>query len=561
MGEKLSRRSFLQGGAALAAGAALGLAGCAPEAKDSVPASGSASSARSVAGDGLTGMQTLNAGSELTFVEPVAGTVAYVEGDIDEADIASTDECDVVVCGLGLAGVSATLAAASFGLEVIALEKTASYTVRGTGIGAPDCRMFKELGASWDETEILNTMMQAASYRCKSDIWKKWFATNGEAMDWLIDQLGDKVTLSTGLGPNGETTSEYAGIVTYREDIRFEEGMDGMAAVAMELAAQRGADVRYKCPACKLVQNDEGGIEGVVAKGEDGSYTRINARKGVILATGGYENNWDMLCRNMRREDLCVAAWRLPNTENTGDGHLMGSAVGGLMDPYPHIMMRDPGASVAAHAGNKGLTLPFPRVNEAGIRYVNESIAPQFLANSIQNQTGGHDFMIVAGKDLATIIDECSYRTYAMSAAKMSPEEVAQLLEPIAVKADTVDELCKATGIDAGNLKKTLDRLTELHAAGSDDDWGGDPGMFMDYSSGPYFAFEESGSCLVTVSGLRITDKAEVIDKTGMPIPGLYAIGNVSGEMFSDTYPHDLQAISHSRCLVFGYNVAKALSE
>lgn len=506
-------------------------------------------------------MQTLNAGSDLTFFEPVAGTVAYVEGDIDDKDIASADDCDIVVCGLGLAGVSATLAAATFGLKVVALEKTASYNVRGTGIGAPDCRMFKELGTSWDETEILNTMMQAASYRCNSDIWKKWFSTNGEAMDWLIDQLGDKVTLSTGLGPNGETTSEYAGIVTYREDIRFKEGMDGMAAVAMELAAQRGADIRYKTPACKLVQDTDGKVVGVIAKSEDGSYVKVNARKGVVLATGGYENNWEMLCRNMRREDLCVAAWRLPNTENTGDGHMMGSAVGGLMDPYPHIMMRDPGASVAARAGNKGLTLPFPRVNESGIRYVNESIAPQFLANSIQNQTGGHDFMVVAGKDLATIIDQCSYRNYAMSAAKMSPEEVAELLEPIAVKGDTVEDLCKETGIDAGNLKKTFDRLTELYRLGLDEDWGGDAGMFMDYSSGPYYAFEESGSCLVTVCGLRITAEAEVIDKTGMPIPGLYAIGNVSGEMFSDTYPHDLQAISHSRCVVFGYNVAKALSE
>lgn len=505
-------------------------------------------------------MQTLNAGSELTFFEPVPGTVAYVADDIADSDIATTSECDVVVCGLGLAGVTATLAAVDFGLKVIALEKTATYNVRGTGIGSPDCRIFKELGKSWDETEILNEMMKAASYRCKPDVWKKWFATNGEAMDWLLDLLGDSVTLSNGLGPNGETTSEYAGIVTYREDVRFGEGMEGMAQVALDIATKGGADVRYNTPACKLVQDEEGKVTGVIARNEDGSFVRINASKGVILATGGYENNWKMLCENMRREDLCVAAWRLPNTENTGDGHMMGMEVGGLMDPYPHIMMRDPGASVVANAGNKGLTLPFPRVNESGERFVNESIAPQFLANAIQNQTGGHDYMIVGGGDLASIIDKSSYRNYAMSAAKMTPEELAEMMEPIAVKGETIEELCEATGINADNLKRTLDRLMELRAAGADEDWGGDPGMFADFSTGPYYVFEESGSCLVTVCGLRITGDAEVIAKNGMPIPGLFAIGNVSGEMFSDTYPHDLQGVSHGRCVTFAYNVIKAMS-
>ena len=557
--EKISRRSFLVGGTALTMGAALGVVGCAPAGTNE---EAKASSAAIDGGGAETkGMQTLNAGAELNFFEPVPGTVAFVSEKIKDEDVASTEDCDVVVCGLGLAGIATMLAATSFGLKVIALEKTGSYNVRGTGIGAPDCRLFKEAGASWDEEEILNDMTKASSYRCNADIWKSWFANNGEAVDWLLDQVGDKLTPYLGLGPNGETTSEFAGVVTYREDVRFEEGMDGFAEVAIEVANSKNVDIRYNTPACQIVQGDSGKVVGVIARDEQGSYVKINASKGVVLCTGGYENNWDMMCENMRREDLCVAAWRLPNTENTGDGHMMGMSVGGLMDPYPHIMMRDPGASVASNAGNKGLTLPFPRVNESGLRYVNESIAPHFLANSIQHQTGGHDFMVLAGPDLETIIDRCSYRNYAMSAARMSPKEVADLLEPIADRGETVEELCEATGIDAENLKKTLARLTELHEKGVDEDWGGDTEMFMDYSSGPYFAFEESGSCLVTVSGLRVTVDSEVIDKTGMPIPGLYAVGNCSGEMFSDTYPHDLQAISHSRCVVFGYVVAKKLSQ
>lgn len=106
--EKISRRSFLVGGTALTMGAALGVVGCAPAGTNE---EAKASSAAIDGGGAETkGMQTLNAGAELNFFEPVPGTVAFVSEKIKDEDVASTEDCDVVVCGLGLAGIATMLA-------------------------------------------------------------------------------------------------------------------------------------------------------------------------------------------------------------------------------------------------------------------------------------------------------------------------------------------------------------------------------------------------------------------------------------------------------------------
>lgn len=64
----------------------------------------------------------------------------------------------------------------------------------------------------------------------------------------------------------------------------------------------------------------------------------------------------------------------------------------------------------------------------------------------------------------------------------------------------------------------------------------------------------------LAAGGLQITAKSEVLNTEAQPIEGLYAIGNVSGSMFSGTYPHNENCLSHSRCVTFGYEVAKTLA-
>ena len=96
--------------------------------------------------------------------------------------------------------------------------------------------------------------------------------------------------------------------------------------------------------------------------------------------------------------------------------------------------------------------------------------------------------------------------------------------------------------------------------AGEDTDFHFPGKMMHKIDTAPFYATKEMASALCTCGGLQITDKSEVLNAEAQPIEGLYAIGNVSGSMFSGTYPHNENCLSHSRCVTFGYNVAKTLA-
>ena len=129
-----------------------------------------------------------------------------------------------------------------------------------------------------------------------------------------------------------------------------------------------------------------------------------------------------------------------------------------------------------------------------------------------------------------------------------------------ALVADTLEELAEKMGVNADSFVATIEHWNQMCDAGEDSDFHFPGSMMHKIDTAPFYATKEMAEALVTVGGLQITPKSEVLDTNGSPIPGLYAIGNVSGSMFSGTYPHNQNCLSHSRCITFGYNVAKTLS-
>ena len=148
----------------------------------------------------------------------------------------------------------------------------------------------------------------------------------------------------------------------------------------------------------------------------------------------------------------------------------------------------------------------------------------------------------------------------AKGGAPWSTEDMVASIESVLIQADTLDELAEKCGINAENLQKTIERYNELCAAGEDTDFGKSASALLPLEEGPYYAVQESGTCLVTVNGLRTDADSHVLDNAGNVIEGLYALGNTSGSMFFGTYPHHLSAISHGRCLTFGYLLGRELA-
>lgn len=170
----MDRRKFLGGAAALGA-LAMGsgmMAGCAP------------ASSASGAGSGVQTTETLSETGEASWycAEDFEGGYDWTDGDIayeaepiDESAIGETVECDLVVCGAGIAGLAAAASAIEQGLSVIVLEKGTTYAAHGSEIGAIGGRVLAEAGLAPDPVDVYNEAMEAAEYRCDGTVWQNLY--------------------------------------------------------------------------------------------------------------------------------------------------------------------------------------------------------------------------------------------------------------------------------------------------------------------------------------------------------------------------------------------------
>lgn len=553
MKQELSRRGFLAGvatsGAALAAASILG---CAPSSagadKQPTPEAG-AEGGGAGASANPEGM-SLPSTFDFEWYPPIQGDVAYEDEPV--SDFAETMECDMVVCGGGLAGVSAALSGSENGLNVVLLEKSGQFVGRGAQLGAIGSRVQREAGSEEVDPEaFVNDGVYSMGNRVDRRVWARYAAFSGQAADWLVEQVGDAC------GPwkaDSMQTVVNNGVPFWASTIQPAKMAGSIAPAVGELIQQRGVDVRFETPAVQLVQEGDA-VVGVVAKDASGNYLRFNASKGVVLATGGYENNWDMLCRNMEPRDLAVGTWRNTATTNTGDGHMMGEAVGAQMDDYPHAIANDPGASVKSNTYCRPLAQGFLRVNDLGKRFCNEGASQEHVGAAIAVQPGAHCYMIMAGDIEANITELFEKRHLPFPIPDM-----VEALKSEVVEAATLEELADTIGVDKANLVETIANYNRFYDEQRDEEYGKDPSCLLAVREAPFYAIEEQNASLVTVSGLKIDEYSRVLDRFAHPIEGLYALGNVSGSMFDGYYPHHCQAISHGRCVTFGYLVGRRLA-
>lgn len=546
--ESISRRSFLTGvtaaGALVAAGAA---AGCSPTTGTSAAGEEQTQAAGgSLVPDGYYMREDL----EVEFAPE--GEVAFEDQEISDDDVAEEIDCDLLVIGAGPAGLSAAASAVSNGLSVVLLEKSTGISAHATQLGNYNSRFLTEADHATDPDEVLDSARVASEFRCNEDVWRTYIERSGEATEWLEDTiiqgaLGDPIP--------GQPEMTVNGVRWHGSLIMWNGGASGFTeayTMVLDYCTENGVDVRFETPGVQLIQNEDGSIAGAYGKNSDGSYIKVNASKGTLLATGSYEYNSEMMEKCVRPRDRMVWAWCNPATSDTGDGHLMGLAVGAAMDDYPHPVMVD---NTGARDGSfYSITLfGTTRVNDSGRRFCNNYLPNNYLANAIQNQHGAHCFNILDGK-----IRETSKTL--LGQAPFDLDEVIAKYTDNAVECQSVAEMAEAIGCDEVTLQQTLDEWNAACETGKDAMFHTAENYLIPIDTPPYYVMEESGAFLATVGGLCINERSEVLDRNGQPIGGLYASGNVSGSMFYDTYPHQISGVSTGRCLTFGYLLGRRLA-
>jgi 3-oxosteroid 1-dehydrogenase len=317
------------------------------------------------------------------------------------------------------------------------------------------------------------------------------------------------------------------------------------------------------------LQVRDGRVSGVHIT-RDGEPVVIRARRGVLIATGGFERNEEMR-RRYQREPVS-SQWTTGATGNTGDGILAGLDLGaavGLMDDAwwgPAIPLPGGPYFCLAERSLPGCIL----VNGAGQRFVNES-APYVDAVHAMYEANTPENPHIP----AWLVFDQRYRDrYVFTGLPPGrPLPRRWYAAGVVVRADDLAGLAAAAGIGAGGLVKTVTRFNELAAAGRDEEFGrgdsaydryyGDPRCrpnpnLAPLARPPFYAAKIVPGDLGTKGGLRTDERARVLREDGTPIPGLYAAGNASASVMGHSYAGAGATIGPA--MTFGYIAALDLA-
>ena len=443
---------------------------------------------------------------------------------------------DVVVVGAGTAGVPAALAAHEAGASVAVMQKQAMAVAQGM-LAA---RVVKEESTEVGVAEYVHDMFAINDYHPDYKLLKVFADRSGEAESWYFDELG-----KAGFADMSESDSKnhiYDDGNCQVRGMLFKDSMIAPTQALAKAAEDDGVTFYYETPAVQLVTDADGAVTGVIGKREDG-YVKLTATKGVILATGDYQNNVPMV------DHYCPDAqqYNRKQSQKTGDGHLLGLSVGAVMEPGTHAKMIHGGRGCFRNE-------PFLAVNLNGERFMFEDIVYE-RRNTILRDQPGHLMYSIFDANYADQIRSWGSDPEAPTTGNGKPEQIERFVENgTLLSADTLEELAEAMGVPTDAFVATVERYNELCDQGADVDFGKASTYLQPLTTPPYYAELRDFSIAAIPAGLVIDENGQCKDADGNLIPGLFAAGNCSGPFYSDIdYSLDTMGLSVGRCLTFGY--------
>ena len=468
---------------------------------------------------------------------------------IPPADIKENIDAEVVIVGAGIAGLSAALSAAEAGARTILIEKMSGVQARGHDNAFIDSRLQKKLGIETDKEEIILNLVKYGGNRPDQRLVRLWAEGSGETADWLLDMTeaaGVEVIICKYPPPPGfDNATEYYPQYSVTHQVSSERLV---AKCLLDNAVKKGVKVYFKTRAKQLLRKDSDRVTGVLAQNSEGKYIQFSAEKAVVLCTGDYSNNSEMMAK------YCPQSAYLPSDipTSTGDGHIMAMWIGAVMEPGPHApMMHGPAGPLLSSA--------FLQVNLLGERFQNEDVPIQSNVNALERQPGKTAWQVFDSK----YPEEIPYHGIGLGKILVATDQVKQDVARISVTADSIEELARKLRLPVNTFKATIKRYNELARTGKDLDFGKRPDRLSTVDKPPYYAGKAGYSLLAVMGGLNINPNLQPLDKDWRPISGIYLAGNTMGNRFAGDYPTMCPGLSHGMAIHFGriagLNAAKAL--
>lgn len=393
--------------------------------------------------------------------------------------------------------------------------------------------------------------VEADPYPVRDELpeWADRLVTRGTLMS-----LGAATTLTEDFLPK---TPELLAELRRREEQDIRPKGAALVARLFKGLLERGVETMLETPARRLVTDDAGDVIGVVAE-RDGQPLRVGARKGVVLACGGFEWNPDLV-----RAHIGYDVKPLSPPNNVGDGLMMaveaGAQLANMTSYWGTPVMFDPaitrdGDLVPQFEWGRGAPASIV-VNRHGKRFANEALPyndfPKafgiFDPEAVEFPNAGPAFLIFD----RSVRD--AERILSMLPGEPDPDWV--------VKADTIGDLAERIGVDRATLEATVARYNEHAARGEDPDFRRHevglmaPGQVAPIEQPPFYAVEIYPGMLGTNGGPQIDRNGQVRRLGGGLVGGLYAAGNTAANVFGWAYPSGGGTLANG--IVFGFRAGR----
>lgn len=572
---EMNRRDFLKGAGAVGALGAMGaagtLAGCAPSSSGTGMGAGAGASGSSDS-SGLTAKAVADGRWSFEIPpEPIA-----------DDDIAETITAEVIVVGAGMSGMCCATSAAEGGVDVAVIDAGAIPISRGGSNQAIGTEYQREMGVDYTPKDALEHVKieQLAGYYTMDKIkWSRWLQRSGESMDWMIDKMtgqGLKVNLEPPYADPDGTLAAPPSVHNFWNDENpigvFQGAPLCVQAYADIFTDEYGKTIYFKNKAVQLVRDDDntGRVSAVIAEREDGTYAKYVGTKAIVLATGDFSKDEDMMAKyspwayEMFKDKLVFGEETVDYDVGMsysglmpGTGQKMGLWVGAAWQRvFPNPCAINGGVAGPTHAvidNFWGLNL-----NVNGKRFQNENTNFAFGAMSLlhQPQSTGYGIWDSA---YATTQEEwetlgCSYGNVTPT-KPLTPEQLvaswdANVENGSYFKADTIEELVdQLEGIDRENALASIERYNAYAEQGYDEEYQVNPSILFPIATPPFYGSKTTGSSFLCVmGGLRTNENLQICEEDDTPIEGLYCVGTMTGDFFAGTYNFGLPGQNLGAC-------------
>ena len=566
---------------------------------------------------------------------------------IPDSQITKTIDVDVLVLGGGHAGLLAALGASDKGAKVAVIERKdeagflTDYWHRiGEDIANVNSKWLLKRGyGPYDTGEITQEFVKRALGRCNPDVIRLFVENSGAMFDRMVEvyesyeaqrkaddsavkfKYSDGVTetydfsnlmdnkylfnqiqkdrspkdypIECGGYKTWPCVAQFQGPVLRRSVAPFVSVLRWFEKYTVRKTQDNGATWYYEHKGVVLIQEAGGPVTGAIVQDKDGKYLRFNARKAVVVTTGDFSGNKDMVwslmnetIERMERHGTTRSKYKAPGTVyRDGSGHKMCCWAGGLIENNPRAYMN----LAAAGAGPWGVS-PMLLLNANAKRFADEASVP-LLGSVVLRQPKGllslvtdKNYMksvVIAGlehggpnfgrpewfldmeEDMGKVLAAGAkgYAVRGLTVAERNPGTV--------FGANTLEELAGYLGY-TGDLIQTfvesIKRYNELCHKGVDSDFGKEAKAMIPIEKAPFYgcASKTNGGESVgspTLTGMITDEKLRVLDKSGKPIKGLFVAGNTLGGRYGLNYCTPMAGNTIGMAMTHGWMAGKFATE